>query len=325
MRKGAEICYLNVEFNHTGEKLASISSSPDYLLSIWDWMTEKVILKCKAFSQDIYRVEFSPFAPGNLITSGTGHIRFWKMATTFTGLKLQGEIGKFGQLELSDVYGFAEFADGKVVSGTEYGTLILWEGNLVKAHIKMKNGPLHNGPINVVINSKGHIITAGADGYIRWWLGEPINNAEPDETIDFIVEPVKEQLIQHNGFTASIIYMIPKDDKWLVENSNGTILLVTEEVKESTVLYNFHGGMIKSMAMNHKCNTVASSANDGMVRVWDIIKKVELANRSFNVVATSIDWMPTNHTNQGKIYFTTMTRSVLKWSHSLRLIIKLPH
>jgi hypothetical protein len=41
------------------------------------------------------------------------------MAQTFTGLKLQGEIAKFGALELSDVTGFAEMPDGKVLSGTE--------------------------------------------------------------------------------------------------------------------------------------------------------------------------------------------------------------
>lgn len=41
------------------------------------------------------------------------------MAQTFTGLKLQGEIGKFGALDLSDVTGLAELPDGKVVSGTE--------------------------------------------------------------------------------------------------------------------------------------------------------------------------------------------------------------
>ena len=31
--------------------------------------------------------------------------RFWTMANTFTGLKLQGEIGKFGTKELSDIEG----------------------------------------------------------------------------------------------------------------------------------------------------------------------------------------------------------------------------
>lgn len=36
------------------------------------------------------------------------------MARTFTGLKLQGSIGKFGNEELSDVSGYADLPDGKV-------------------------------------------------------------------------------------------------------------------------------------------------------------------------------------------------------------------
>lgn len=57
---------------------------------------------------------FSPDDPNRLTTSGTGHIRFWRIARTFTGLKLQGDIGKFGKVELSDVDDFAELPDGKV-------------------------------------------------------------------------------------------------------------------------------------------------------------------------------------------------------------------
>ena len=72
-----------------------------------------------------------------LFTAGSGHIKFWKMAKTFTGLKLQGEIAKFGQLELSDQASFYELPDGKVVSGTESGTLIVWEGQFVKSHLML--------------------------------------------------------------------------------------------------------------------------------------------------------------------------------------------
>ena len=36
------------------------------------------------------------------------------MARTFTGLKLQGNIGKFGNEELSDVSGYTHLPDGKV-------------------------------------------------------------------------------------------------------------------------------------------------------------------------------------------------------------------
>ena len=51
------------------------------------------MLHTKAFGQDVFQVEFSADREGRLCTSGTGHIRFWKMAQTFTGLKLQGDIG----------------------------------------------------------------------------------------------------------------------------------------------------------------------------------------------------------------------------------------
>ena len=95
------------------------------------------VLKAKAFSAEVYRVSFSPYTDDILFTCGSGHIIFWKMAQTFTGLKLQGQIAKFGQLELSDTSAFYELPDGKVVSGTSYGTLIVWEGQFVKAHIML--------------------------------------------------------------------------------------------------------------------------------------------------------------------------------------------
>ena len=88
--------------------------APDYLLTIWDWHHEKIILRYKAFSQEVWRASFSPTNPGDLVTSGLGHIRFWKMAETFTGLKLQGIIGRFGKTEISDVSGVAGLSDGKV-------------------------------------------------------------------------------------------------------------------------------------------------------------------------------------------------------------------
>ncbi len=43
---------------------------------------------------------------------------------TFTGLKLQGDIGKFGRTDISDIAGYVELPDGKVVSGSESVTYI---------------------------------------------------------------------------------------------------------------------------------------------------------------------------------------------------------
>ena len=40
-----------------------------------------------------------------MLSSCDSIFRFWSMASTFTGLKLQGEIGRFGTTELSDIAG----------------------------------------------------------------------------------------------------------------------------------------------------------------------------------------------------------------------------
>lgn len=62
----------------------------------------------------VWRIAFCPFTEGALVTSGAGHVRFWMMARTFTGLKLQGQAGRFGALDASDTAGFAELPSRKV-------------------------------------------------------------------------------------------------------------------------------------------------------------------------------------------------------------------
>lgn len=114
LRGGTERCYAALAFNADGSMLSSVGSYPDYLLTLWDWRAESIVLRSKAFSQEVFGVAFSPYFEGQLTTSGTGHIRFWRMAATFTGLKLQGAIGKFGTVELTDVAAFVELPDGKV-------------------------------------------------------------------------------------------------------------------------------------------------------------------------------------------------------------------
>jgi len=132
-----------------------VASAPDYSLAVWDWKNEKIVLKVKANSLDVYTLQFSPTSEGHLVTGGAGHIKFWKMAKTFTGLKLQGDLGKFGKFELSDIQGFQEMLNGKVITGTEYGDLLLWEGNLVKARLVQSDGegfiPCHEGKVENIL------------------------------------------------------------------------------------------------------------------------------------------------------------------------------
>jgi hypothetical protein len=90
------------------------------------------------------------------------------MARTFTGLKLQGSLGKFGKKEISDIEGFLELPSSKVVSGSEWGNLLLWDGGVCKAEISRKgNKTCHNGSIQQILIDVDDIITIGIDGFVR--------------------------------------------------------------------------------------------------------------------------------------------------------------
>jgi hypothetical protein len=101
-------------------------------------------------------------------------------------------------LELSNVACVTELPDGKVVSGTEQGNLIVWEGQFIKSHLMLddkKKIPLHQGMVEILIQDEEYLISAGEDGYIKWWRMSEIDAAEAEEGLDFPIAPVKEVLI----------------------------------------------------------------------------------------------------------------------------------
>lgn len=51
MREGTERAYSSLAFNDKGDMLASVGSYPDYLLTLWNWEEEAIVLRSKAFSQ----------------------------------------------------------------------------------------------------------------------------------------------------------------------------------------------------------------------------------------------------------------------------------
>ncbi|XP_009945583.1 PREDICTED: WD repeat-containing protein 52 [Leptosomus discolor] len=299
LRGGTEEAYVFGDFNNAGTLLASVGSSPDYMLTIWDWKQEKIVLRSKAFSRDVYKVTFSAANEEQLTTSGAGHIRFWKMVLGFTGLRLQGALGRFGKTAVTDIIGYVELPDGKVISGTEWGNLLLWEGGLIKVELcRAGRKPCHSGPVSQLVLDEGELVTVGKDGFIRVWNFETIDVADSvDDTGLLEVEPLNEL---HVGRSVSLSFMSKVHDcgqpVWYAQDANGAIwkldLTFSTMARDPECLYTFHSGRIEAMSVSPVTYLMATTALDRSVRIYDFISNSQLSEIKFKQGGTALTWTP---------------------------------
>ncbi|XP_053196505.1 cilia- and flagella-associated protein 44 [Scomber japonicus] len=319
LRGGTERAYSFVDFNRDGGLLASVGGAPDYMLTLWDWRQEMVMLSCKAVSQEVYRVSFSPFNPGLLTSSGSGHIKFWKMASTFTGLKLQGLMGHFGKTASTDIEGYVELPDGKVVSGTHWGNLLLWDGNAIKVEICRKEGRnCHAGSVQPFALEDGQLMTFGSDGVIRGWDFESIDTADSSaDSNKFELEPMNEMVIGHNVHLSSVVKSSTPDSfLCFAQDSSGAIwkldLSFTYTTPDPECMFSFHAGAIQGLDVSRKSHLMATTTVDRSVKVFDFLAKTELTTSRFNQGGTALCWAPPLVNQRGGLLVTGFEDGVVR-------------
>ncbi|XP_015497348.1 cilia- and flagella-associated protein 44 isoform X1 [Parus major] len=299
LRGGTEVAYVFGDFNRTGTLLASVGSSPDYMLTIWDWKQEETLLRSKAFAQDVYKVMFSAENEEHLTTAGSGHIRFWKMALTLTGLKLQGALGRFGKTAVSDILGFVELPDGKVVSGTEWGNLLLWEGGLIKVELcQVGHKPCHEGPVSQLVFDEGDLYSVGKDGVIRMWNFEVVDTADPVDATGLVeMEPMNELWL---GKNVSLNFITKIHDRehpfWFAQDTNGAIwkldLTFSNMTHDPERVCTFHSGRIEAIGVSPFTYLMATTALDRTVRIYDFGSNSQLSVIKFKQGGTALTWAP---------------------------------
>ncbi|KAG7498622.1 cilia-and flagella-associated 44 [Solea senegalensis] len=341
LRGGTAQAFSSVQFNHDGSVLASVGGAPDYMLTLWNWRREEVVLRCKAISQEVYRVSFSPYNPGLLTSSGSGHIKFWKIASTFTGLKLQGHVGHFGITPATDIDGYVELPDGKVVSGTEWGNLLLWDGNAIKAEICRRDGrSCHTGAVQPFVLDDGQLMTIGSDGVVRAWDFESINVA--DESTDRRLHLVCSGFQRSNLETGSVVHQHGKFPTLTLtlyytldtKGSEGPsynlttktwnypfkllcfhvfiVLSGSAQTPDPECLFSFHAGAIKGLDVSQKSHLMATTAPDRSVRIFDILSKTEVTTSRFNQGGTALIWAPPLVKESGGLLVTGFEDGVVR-------------
>jgi WD40 repeat protein len=310
--QGTEVQYSNLAFSGDSSLLASVGNAPDFTLAVWEWAEGQLLLRSKAFSQEVFTVQFNPFMAGRLTTSGIGHIRFWRMASTFTGMKLQGAIGKFGRVDLSDIVAYAELPDGKVLSGSETGELMLWEGNLIKCLIARPHAmsdevgarlPAHDGPIHVVAFEAGpeggaqggHFITGGDDGVLRWWAFEDVDVADTEEDATHVLLDCVQEVAVSPGVTVHIHGLVHlQATKYAVLDGRGGVWTVDVSTGDNDKVLASHSGAVTSVVTAPKAQVCVTTGADGHVRAWDVPNRALLCSYSTPslIPATCSTWAP---------------------------------
>uniref|UniRef100_H2MJA2 Uncharacterized protein n=1 Tax=Oryzias latipes TaxID=8090 RepID=H2MJA2_ORYLA len=331
LRGGTRHRYSCVSFNHDGSLLASVGGEPDFLLTLWDWRREEV-QSFQATSQEVHRVSFSHYDQELLTTAGCRHINFWKLSTTFTGFKLEKLAGHFGNSVASDIEGVLELPDGEVVSGTEWGNLLLWDGNSIKAEICCKDGrSCHSGTAQPFALEGGKLLTFGSDGAVRSWDFERISSFTCDGGGSRLeVEPINELVVGRHVCLSSVVKSsLPGSSVWFAQDSNGGIwnldLSFSPSVKffrlcvfcilqaaDPRRLLSCPSGPIKGLDVSKTSHLMATTALDCSVRVFDLLAKREVTSSCFNQGGTALSWAPLTVNQKGGLLVTGFEDGVVR-------------
>lgn len=322
LKKGTRRQYSILDYTKDGEWLASQGGDPDYLITIWDWKKKEIKLRAKSFSNDVVNLMFSPFIHGQLTTCGLGHIKFWKMSTTFTGLKLQGLIGRFGKTEICDIYGICPMPDEKVLSGCEWGNILVWENGLIKLEVCRKNRrPCHAGQITqIFMRNSEEVMTVGTDGFVRIWFWETVELSDPPEDDLFVeIEPSCEFRIGRNDYNAELLKIVKINDDepyWYAQDGLGGIWWcdLSTEVRPllPKQLFYCHAGEIVAMDTSPTTQLVATLGKDGRLYVYDYIEKVLIFQHQFPASGGDLIWLPLSLDATGSIMIAGFSDGVIR-------------
>ncbi|XP_051841259.1 cilia- and flagella-associated protein 44 isoform X1 [Antechinus flavipes] len=241
------------------------------------------------------------------------------MALTFTGLKLQGFLGRFGKTAVTDIEGYVELPDGKVLTGSQWGNLLLWEGGLIKVELcRHARRTCHIGPINQIMIDEGEIITAGDDGCIRIWDFETIDTADAiDESEMIEMEPINELQVGKNVKIYSMVKIFkPGNSIWYAQDANGAIwkldLSFSNITQDPKCLLSFHTGPITAMAVSPFTYLMATTSQDCTIRIFDFAAKLYLTEMQFKEGGTALLWAPRVVSYQGGLIIAGFEDGVIR-------------
>ena len=197
------------------------------------------------------------------------------MAETFTGLKLQGKIGKFGEVDLSDIWSFVELPSGKILSGSEDGNLLMWQQDLIQFVVR-PDGDRRCHRSNIIYvdlydeDGLSTLISAGSDGSIRFWDCDNIEFFEPSDELSYYPLTLRSEI--RVGAQCQLMSIKKYESSyWIIQDAMGSLYRLAMDsghALESVV--SFHGVFVTAIECSPQSHDMITAGKDGTIRHWDL-------------------------------------------------------
>ena len=280
-------------------------SRPDFSISVWRWREGSLLGSCQGESLNVSNVAFSKTDSSLVTTSGDSHINFWRIAATSSGSKMDVTRGMFNNKPVTDIESFVQLSDGKVVTGCEWGNLLLWELGSVKVEIKRRDlSHCHDGPVQQFVMAEGELITIGCDGWIRVWDLESIEQAAPcDYETDegfYLLDPMNEIHVSPDAILRSITRskepMGPDENFWFLQDAGGGIwkvdLSFSLTMKKPHKIRQCHAGAVTCLTASPISGLIVSGGDDGRICVYDLDRKMMVKSVKYGSGVSFLMWLP---------------------------------
>ncbi|KAK3913166.1 Cilia- and flagella-associated protein 44 [Frankliniella fusca] len=310
-----------------GDLLCSMAGAPDNFFTVWDWRSSRIMLRAKSAGQDVFNAAFSNYMPGHITSAGSAHVRFWRMAETFTGLKLEGAQGRFGNTEVTDVVGVLAMPDGKVVSGCEWGNILVWEAGLIKCEVTKKGRKgCHAAPVAQLEYSNGELLSLGMDGFVKVWYFETIDLADPPDEDRFVeVEPIFELEVADELGPAALLCMQPRHGRsaelqqggtWFAQDGGGGLwqldLSLSADAPAPRRLFTAHARGVAGVAVAPLAAAVATLGQEGRLHVYSPAGRGLAVARTFPAAGCALLWLPASAAACGLVLVLACADGVLR-------------
>jgi WD40 repeat protein len=170
--------------------------------------------------------------------------------------------------------------------------------------------------VEVILQEGDHFITAGADGYIKWFKVADVDVAEAEEGIEVELVPVKELLIAENEEgknPAHIVNMVSAGKKWYVQDGRGKIYVVSKETDMYSEIYRFTEGAIMDLVASPAHHYAISLGESGQVKVWDYAKKEPFTEKMFLGRGTCLSHLPQTDANKGRLFAAGFDNGIVRF------------